>query len=419
MKVLWFTNTPSLAAKHINRVNIGGGWIESLEWHFGKSIGNELGIAFHYGYKNLDKRIINDTTYYLIPDLRNKYKRFIQKYRHVITQKTDVEFYLKVVEDFKPDIILIFGTENGFGLITPHLSIPVIIWIQGNLTVYHYKWFNNTTLTKVLVNSKIKDLILNSGLYHQYFVFKRAALREQLILAKTRYVIGRTDWDKRISSTLAPNSKYFHVDEVLRSEFYNIQWNYRKKSAITLISIMQGNIYKGIEVIFKTLKILSRFPDLNLSYRIIGISEDDEIVSLYKKNSGYYTIKERIVFKGRLDEESLIHELLDSDIYIHPSHIENSSNSICEAMIIGMPVIATFAGGTGSLIDDNKDGVLIQDGDPYALAGAIYELANNLKYAIQLGQNARKRALERHDPDRILKQLLDCFKNVLVYNTIN
>ena len=50
--------------------------------------------------------------------------------------------------------------------------------------------------------------------------------------------------------------------------------------------------------------------------------------------------------------------MLKSDIFVSASHIENSPNNVAEAMILGMPCIATFAGGTSSYIEDNKNGIL-------------------------------------------------------------
>ena len=78
-------------------------------------------------------------------------------------------------------------------------------------------------------------------------------------------------------------------------------------------------------------------------------------------------------------------------IYIAISHIENSPNSLCEALILGAPCIATNAGGTSSLIEDGNNGILIQDGDAYSMAGAIIELTENYNIAIDYGNSARKK----------------------------
>ena len=102
-------------------------------------------------------------------------------------------------------------------------------------------------------------------------------------------------------------------------------------------------------------------------------------------------------------------------MYISTSHIENSPNSLCEAQILGMPCIATDAGGTVSLIDDNKEGIVIQDGDPFVMAGAIVEMINNYKKAIVYGENGRKTALERHNPQKITQDLLNIYNSLSKY----
>ena len=105
--------------------------------------------------------------------------------------------------------------------------------------------------------------------------------------------------------------------------------------------------------------------------------------------------------------------MLEADIYVMPSHIENSPNSLCEAMIIGMPCITTLAGGTPSLLKDKEEGLVIQDGDPWSMAGAILELHHNPEIAFTYGRNARKRALKRHDPDKIVDELLDIYREIV------
>jgi len=95
------------------------------------------------------------------------------------------------------------------------------------------------------------------------------------------------------------------------------------------------------------------------------------------------------------------------------SHIENESNSLYEAMILGLPCISSFVGGTGSTIKDCYNGILIQDGDPWVLAGAILELYNDKEKAILLGQNARETALKRHDKDTIINDIINNYKEII------
>jgi glycosyltransferase involved in cell wall biosynthesis len=50
------------------------------------------------------------------------------------------------------------------------------------------------------------------------------------------------------------------------------------------------------------------------------------------------------------------------------------------------------------------------------MTGAILELINDSKWAIELGQNARKRALKRHNPDDIVNNLLAIYRNIVSQN---
>lgn len=76
----------------------------------------------------------------------------------------------------------------------------------------------------------------------------------------------------------------------------------------------------------------------------------------------------------------------NTGIFIHPSHIDNSPNGLCEAMLLGMPIIAIYAGGIPSLLVNRREGLLVQDGDPYAMAGAIIELLKDAGLAKGFGK---------------------------------
>jgi glycosyltransferase involved in cell wall biosynthesis len=105
-----------------------------------------------------------------------------------------------------------------------------------------------------------------------------------------------------------------------------------------------------------------------------------------------------------------------ADVYVHPSHIENSSNAIQEAMLLGMPVVATNVGGTPSLFTDNKEGLLVQSKDPYAMAGAILECLQSPEKSKEMGSKARLLGLKRNDNKKICEELIKTFGEVIMLN---
>ena len=416
MKILWFTNTPSLAEEKLTNKPVGGGWIKSLEKELKNQFDVKLGIGFHHSIRT-DFFEFNKTKYYPIyfksgSKLRNLYSRF----KGDLLPSDEVDEFIDIIKDFKPDIIHIHGTEESFGLIQKYIkNIPIVISIQGNITVYHYKWYSGISKQNVKKYTNLFTKILFNSYNSQIKSFYKRAKRENEILHFTKYIIGRTDWDKRITSVMAPNSRYFHNDEILRESFYKFKWKNNLNETINIFTTSGNNIYKGIEVVLYTAYLLDEI-EFKFKWHIAGLNSNDEIIKIALR-ALKLRLSPNIIFEGKLSETIIVKKLLISHIYVMPSHIENSPNNLCEAMILGLPCIATDVGGTSGLLATRKEGILIQDGDPWSMAGTIVEMKNNYKQAIEYGKNARKRALERHNPGKIVNDLINIYKEIIEENT--
>jgi|WetSurMetagenome_2_1015567.scaffolds.fasta_scaffold52166_2 glycosyltransferase involved in cell wall biosynthesis len=414
MRVLWFTNYPSLGSGYLHENYQPRDWVASLQKQIEKSNNIELGLAFHYKGNKKKKFKLGSTFYFALPKFedKNKIKRVLNRWSHKIEPDYYLEWYIEIINAFKPDIIHIFGTEQPFGLISDRVNIPIIIQIQGNLTVCSKKWFSGLSPFDVFRHSSFISLIRASGLWHDYFTFIKKAKREQEIFKYGKLFIGRTTWDRRIVSTLSTDGRYYHCDELLRDIFHQQFWSEPANKIIVLVSTLSPAIYKGIETILETASILKNKRNINFEWQVIGLKGNEELVNIIEKKYKLKFSEQNIRFKGSLNAESLADSLLNSNIYIHPSHIENSPNSLCEAMLLGMPIIATYAGGTPTIVKDKEEGLLVQDGDPYALTGAIIELSNSKDYAFKLGSNARKIAIERHNPEKVMTSLLSIYNSI-------
>lgn len=413
MKVLWFSNTPANADEFLNKELEGtGGWLKSLDEELQNDV--DLFVAF-YGLNNKPFKYKN-TSYYPIKIKNSFFNKVLRKCFNLQRRVNCLDEYLTIINSIDPDIIHIHGTESTFGEIIGKTTIPIVVSIQGNITVYRHKYFSGIEerFIKCLFDkaNKIRSLLFKNGFQIEYKFFNMQYENEQRYLANSSNVIGRTDWDKRISSILSPNNKYFHCDEILRNSFYVNKWIPNNNSGNIIHTTTGNSIYKGLETLCYTLNILNH-NGFNVEWRIAGIHSNDLMVSLVKRKLKKDYPTKGLVFLGSLTAYQLVHKLLEADIYVMPSHIENSPNSLCEAMILGMPCISAFAGGTGSLLQDKEDGILIQDGDPWAMAGAIVELLSDFNSAIVYGQNARKRALFRHSKEKIVRDLVCIYKKII------
>ena len=416
MKVLWFTNTPSLAdAKLSNTIN-GGGWIKSLEKEIKKQSEIQLGVVFYYERK-IDYFDYQNTKYFPIYNQRkSKFNNLYSRIKGKIESEKDILIFIRIINQFKPDVIHIHGSEGPFGLIQKEIqNIPIILSIQGIITVYSHKWYSGISKLNIYKYTNLLNLFLFKGFNYQLKAYNKRAIREREIFSYTKNIIGRTDWDKRISLFLSKSSKYYHLDEILRDRFYLNQWEFKKSenSTFNIFTTNGNNIYKGIEIILLTANLLDEYG-FNYKWYIAGISINDMLIIIALKMYKILLSK-NLIFLGNLEEEEIIENLLKANAYVMPSHIENSPNNLCEAMILGLPCIATDAGGTSTILENKKEGILIQEGDPWSLAGTILEFSNNYEKAIEYGQNARKKAIERHNSMTIVNGLINIYSDI-IYN---
>ena len=124
-------------------------------------------------------------------------------------------------------------------------------------------------------------------------------------------------------------------------------------------------------------------------------------------------LESQIHFAGKLSGKSMKERYLSSHMFLSPSSIENSSNSVCEAMLLGMPVVSSAVGGVTSLLTHGEEGLLYTCKDTHALAEAVIKIFADDERAKALGERARQRALRDHDPETNCRRLLEIYGEML------
>jgi len=130
---------------------------------------------------------------------------------------------------------------------------------------------------------------------------------------------------------------------------------------------------------------------------------------------------ENFIRKSRLNhtvilagERKDIPEILAaSDIFVLPSRWEGLPYTIIEAMMAGLPVVATSVGGVPELVDDWKTGVLVPPENPEALAETLQKLLDDPDLCKRMGQAGRKKALREFTLDRMLAETQRVYEEVL------
>lgn len=418
MKILWFSNSPCNARKKLTGITgTSGGWLQAMSSQLAATPGIKLHIAFYWGIA-LKAFEYEGIVYH--PILREGENSTFGRYIHrLITQfsnKTDqkeVKRLLAIVKEVDPDIIHIQGSEENFGLIAPLLpKRKIVLSVQGLLSPILDKRYAGIPFSEALCHDNKLKCLLIDGAAAERRRNRRAAKREQEFMPFIKNVIGRTNWDYNASLALNPHRHYFSCNEILREDFYKAQWQpLLDTDTFTLCTTISNGLYKGLETIYHTAEILQKWG-ISFQWKIIGINSQDHYVKLTEKYTRLKAPALNIVYLGRKNAKEVVNILLGTNIYVQCSHIENSPNSICEAMLLGMPIIASNVGGTSSLLKDKDEGLLVQDGEPYALAGMIMEQKRNPEKGIIMGQAAREKALRRHHPKEACSQILSIYQNI-------
>ena len=145
------------------------------------------------------------------------------------------------------------------------------------------------------------------------------------------------------------------------------------------------------------------------------ICEDIAITSQRDLEKEFHIKHENVNVKlmGVASAEDIREALLHATAYIHTSYIDNSPNSLCEAMLLGVTSISTSVGGVPSLVTDGQTGFLVPANDPYQMAFLMSYIAEHPEINLEIGNAAREAAIKRHDKNIIAERVVNIYKSLI------
>ena len=422
MKVLWVVNIPLPEASILMNEKIlpVGGWLVSSSKDLSMQKDIELSVAFpKKGIKDFIELKGEKISYYAFRPV---------KFSDIEFNKNN-SIFEDIINKIQPDIVHIHGTEfpHAFSMVNVcnKKKIKVVISIQGLVSVIEKHMYANLPF-KVVYGATIRNLLRKDNVVGLRRSFIKRGKYEIEAIKNVKYIIGRTTFDKAYTLQINPNSKYYFCNETLRDEFYKHQWNINNCERYSIF-LSQGNYpIKGLHYVLEAMPIiLKRFPKAKLYVGGNDITKSDTLkdrllMTYYgkyiKKLISNLNLKDKVIFTGPLDEKEMCERYLKSHVFVCPSSIENSPNSLGEAMILGVPSVASYVGGIPDMLEHSKEGFLYQSDAPYMLAHYMCEIFENDDLALRLSENARQRALKIYNRDENLKQLLEIYYNILRTN---
>lgn len=102
-----------------------------------------------------------------------------------------------------------------------------------------------------------------------------------------------------------------------------------------------------------------------------------------------------------------------ADLFVMPSHSEGSPNALLEAMMAGVPIVATHVGGIPEIVTNGVSALLVPPANPPALAAALAQILDNPSLAQRFAAAAQRQALEVHQPSAYRRRLAQIHLQVL------
>jgi L-malate glycosyltransferase len=416
MKILWITNTifPSPAREVGIKAPILGGWMYEPAIMLSKEKGVSLTIATIFSKtKELIKYTDDGIIYYLIP------VRSSERY-----DKSQENIWRILCNEFKPDIVHIHGTEFPHGLACMNAcpNLKYIISAQGLISIYLRYNYAGISKWQIIKNLTLYDIIFSQSIFHQKYRLNKRSKYEVQYIQRASIVSGRTSWDLAHMKTINPKLEYHINYRTLRNSFYSSKkWNINSIEKYSIFINRANKPIKGFHQLIKAMAIVVKiYPEAVI--RVSGVNIIQKIGIRGRFNfTGYgygkyikklllkYNLLDNVIFMGPLEEKNMINTYLKSHIFVCPSSIENSPNSVAESQILGVPTIATFVGGTPDMITHNFDGLLYRFEEYEMLAFYIMMIFNDEEFTFKLSQNSIETATKRHDFVMNYNQLLKIY----------
>lgn len=333
------------------------------------------------------------------------------------------DYWRKITAEFKPDIVHIHGLESSLALsyVRACGNSNVVASIQGLAGIIERYYYEGMTVSDILRNITIGDMLRRKTIFQNRNNFRKIGKMETDAFRELNHVIGRTSWDHDHAITANPTLIYHFCNETLRSDFYEGRWDYDKCRKYTIFLSSSSAPFKGAHFVLKALPIvLKKYPESQI--RIAGPNNifPQSILDRIKQ-TGYehylssliknLSIVDKVVFLGPLSSEEMKEEYLKSNVFVCPSTIENSSNSVAEAQMLGVPVIAHYVGGIPDMIPNNLHKTLVRCCEYEMLAQKICDcFAEENNY---INEGVIQLAHDRHDKKSNAAQTLNIYNKIV------
>lgn len=414
MKLLWLCNmAPSMVQEKISGKHTGGLWLDQA-----------LAGLLRQG---VTLRILcpGDGEEGMLND-RCSYATFPTGLPYEYRTETEEKF-VQELRSYCPQVIHIWGTEYAHTLAMVNaarreeLLDRLAVSIQGLCSVIAWHYAEGIP-DSVRRKATFRDALRRDNILQQQKKFALRGELEEEALQTARHVIGRTHWDAACTARINPKLQYHFCNETLRKPFYEGKWQYETCRKHRVFASSCEYPVKGFHYLLEAFgEVVKQYPDATLAVPGRSFLEPASWKEKLRRSAyqNYlrdlarkYGLEDRIEFLGSLSAEQMRQEYLKANAFVLPSTVENSPNSMGEAMLLGVPCVAADVGGVTTMLTHEKEGLVYRGDAPDMLARNLCRIFAMERQAEALGAAAHEHASRTHDPENNIRDLMGIYQNL-------
>lgn len=272
--------------------------------------------------------------------------------------------FKKLVDEFEPDAVFI-DRQSHFGLSVIKSKIPLFILLRG-----HY-WSEIQYAKQTLY----KGTLVRCVIWFRNRIAEKCFRESTMIMPICSYL-------EDVVKERYPNKPTtIFLEGINSSNWYHVEGMNLKHPCIGILQ--DANWWGKTKEMLVLKKVLEKMPDFNFYWVGDGPYRDQIIAELCRYNN--------FTWLGSLQYPDKIREYLSEiDVYALITGMDLAPLTLKEAQLMEKPVVATDVGGVGEMMQDNKTGFLVKEGDSADLINKFTLLINDRELARKMGANGRR-----------------------------
>ena len=413
MKILWLVNIvmPELAVHLGEKPSVFGGWLTGAL---------EAVRAAGHGIVICTTREKAHAVRFC-PDLQTTYL--------LLDTQTD---FAHVLQKEEPDLVHIWGTEFEPSHALAKAADPekLLVTIQGSLEIIkdHARAGIPESLCRDTMLHRLLRKLHKGGqaIDLQKNSFEARAKFAVETLRRAKYIHGGSAWGNAVAKTIHPNCITQDANLILRSGFYDAPlWDMDLCEKHTIYALCTYPL-KGFHKLLEAMpRILARFPDAKIiapgqglvrrpysGLRKAVMDAAPDYQWYLQGLMDQYGLWDHVEFVGYLSEDRVREQLYRANVFVSPSAMENQSTALGEAMLLGVPSVASRVGAMEEMIDSGEDGFLYDFDNTEALAEGICRIFENRDLALEFSRKGRLHAARTYDREKNCRDLLAMYEMI-------